>query len=110
VEMRVHPFMVLGHLIWRESTLCLLTTAGTVQLADVPDGVDHLVLVVTDEARHAVFDCLGHTPLPQRNDRCPTRQRLDHNQTKRLGPADGEQERGQHCQEIRPWLTQPLRQ
>jgi len=60
---------------------------------DALGGINRLIHVVTDEPRDAVFENFGNRSAANRNHRRTTGERLDHDQTKGLGPIDRKQQR-----------------
>src|SRR5688572_5865828 len=58
-QLFVDALVAVGHGGLREAPLRLGTADGAVDLVQPADGRGHLLLVVADEAGHAVFDHLG---------------------------------------------------
>jgi hypothetical protein len=87
----VCPFVAGGDPVRREA----LGRAADLERVQPPGIVDpggHLVLVLDEEARHAVLDHLRCRALGKRKHRGARRHRLDHDHAEGLGPADRHEE------------------
>jgi hypothetical protein len=63
-----------------------------VEPAQIAHGPDSLLLVIHDEARHAILNDLGHGPVAVGDHWRPTGHRLDHDEAERLRPIDRKQQ------------------
>ena len=96
----VYALICFGHGCRGKSAHDFLSAGGAIDLGESADRGDQGVFGVADEPRCSVANHLGDTARPQRQNRSPTRERLNHHQSKWLGPPDREQERGCIAQEI----------
>src|SRR5262245_45896800 len=66
----------------------------SIQAWDARDRSCRLINCFHNEARDTFFHHFRYRAAPEANHRRPTRHRLDHDETKWLGPIDGEQQSG----------------
>src|SRR5262245_47589582 len=99
-EPRIHLEIAKRHRGGREPCLEFGSARAPVERRDALEGMDEFGIAGTYEARDAVSYELGHgTPAPG-DDRCPTCERLDHDESERLGPVNRKQECAGTAKEI----------
>src|SRR5207244_3642526 len=102
--------VILGHPASAEALLERRPAPSPVYLTQPSDSRNRVFLVLDNETRHPILEHLRHRPAVESDDRSPTRQGFNHDQTERLRPVDGEKECGSAPQELvllfAPYLTQ----
>src|SRR2546422_851513 len=91
--------VALRHAAGGEAAFELGSAGGALERRDPRHRRDHVALGLTDEARVAVRDHLGHRAAATGDDRGPARERLDQHETERLGPVDREDQRQRLAEE-----------
>src|SRR6266853_5736529 len=91
--------VALSHALGGEMLLEMLPAISSVDLAHPLQSIDGGIDIGHDETRGPIRDDLWHRAERIRYYGCPTGQRLDHYQPKRLRPINGKQERGSISQE-----------
>src|SRR5205823_8240788 len=84
--------VIIGHSTRGKALLEDPADPRTVEPGDRGRSLCRLVLIIDDETGDTVLDYLRNRGSAERDHRGPASHRLDHRQTKRLGPGDREQQ------------------